>query len=113
MAVIPPYLKEGDTILIIATARKTSQAELETVVNKIRSWGLRVEFGKNIFFAENQFSGSDAQRAEDLQWALDHPGAKAIINARGGYGTLRIIDRVDFSGFLKNPKWMIGFSDVT
>jgi muramoyltetrapeptide carboxypeptidase len=113
MAKIPPYLKPGDTILIIATARKTNLQELEPVVNKITSWGLKVEFGKNLFGEENQFSGTDAERMEDLQWALNHPSAKAIIIARGGYGTLRIIDSVNFEGFKKNPKWLIGFSDVT
>ncbi len=110
---IPPYLKSGDTILIIATARKTSPPELEPVVNKLISWGLRVEFGKNLFGEQNQFSGSDQERAEDLQWALDHTSARAIIIARGGYGTLRIIDSVNFEGFKRNPKWVIGFSDVT
>src|SRR6476661_8556195 len=113
MAISPPYLKEGDTILIIATARKTTAAELEPVVKKINSWGLKAEFGKNLFSEENQFSGSDDERREDLQWALDHPTARAIIIARGGYGTLRIIDSVNFDLFAKTPKWLIGFSDVT
>jgi muramoyltetrapeptide carboxypeptidase len=113
MTIIPPYLSPGDTMLVIATARKTSKPELEPVIDKIKSWGLKVEFGRNLFGEDNQFSGTDKERTEDLQWALDHPYAKAIINARGGYGTLRIIDNIDFSAFTKNPKWMVGFSDVT
>lgn len=110
---IPPYLKEGDTVALIATARKISENELEPTIAILDSWGLRSEPGPNLFKSHHQFSGSDEERAADLQWALDHPTASAILVARGGYGTMRIIDDVDFSGFARHPKWLIGYSDVT
>ena len=111
--IIPEYLNKGDTILIIATARKISREEIDPVITALESWGLRVVQGPNLLGCCNQYSGSDAERAADLQWALDHPTAKAIMNARGGYGTMRIIDDVDFSGFRRKPKWLVGYSDVT
>lgn len=110
---IPPYLNKGDTVLIIATARKIAREEIEPVAEAIQSWGLKVETGPNLLGCCNQYSGTDAERAADLQWALNHPGAKAILVARGGYGTLRIIDMVDFSVFVQHPKWLVGYSDVT
>jgi len=113
MSLIPPYLKVGDTVLIIATARKISDEELNPTIEILNSWGLKAELAPNLFKSHHQFSGNDQERTEDLQWALDHKSAKAILIARGGYGTLRIIDNVDFSGFKKNPKWLIGYSDVT
>lgn len=110
---IPPYLTKGDTVVIIATARKISDAELHPTIAILNSWGLVAELAPNLFKSHNQFSGSDEERTEDLQWALNHKSAKAILIARGGYGTLRIIDNVNFTEFKKNPKWLIGYSDVT
>jgi muramoyltetrapeptide carboxypeptidase len=110
---IPPYLTKGDTVVIIATARKISDAELNPTIAILNEWGLIAELAPNLFKSHNQFSGSDQERTQDLQWALDHKSAKAILIARGGYGTLRIIDDVDFTEFKKNPKWLIGYSDVT
>lgn len=99
--------------MIIATARKISDEEINPTIGILESWGLKSELAPNLFKSHNQFSGSDEERTEDLQWALDHKTAKAILVARGGYGTLRIIDHVDFTEFKKNPKWLIGYSDVT
>lgn len=113
MSLVPPYLKKGDTVLIIATARKISDEELNPTIAILNSWGLVAELAPNLFKSHHQFSGSDSERTEDLQWALDHKTAKAILIARGGYGTLRIIDNVEFEAFKKNPKWLIGYSDVT
>jgi len=113
MPLVPPYLNEGDTVVIIATARKISDEELNPTIDILNSWGLSAELAPNLFKSHHQFSGSDKERTEDLQWALDHKTAKAILIARGGYGTLRIIDNVDFTGFKKNPKWLIGYSDAT
>lgn len=113
MTITPPYLHEGDTVVIIATARKISDEELNPTIAILNSWGLSAQLAPNLFKSHHQFSGSDQERTQDLQWALDHPTAKAILVARGGYGTLRIIDNVDFTGFKKNPKWLIGYSDVT
>lgn len=109
----PPYLKQGDTVAIIATARKISEEEIQPAVELIKQQGLHVLLGKNLFETENQFAGSDAHRAEDLQWALNHKDVKAIIIARGGYGTVRLMEHIDFSGFKKQPKWLVGYSDVT
>jgi muramoyltetrapeptide carboxypeptidase len=109
----PPYLRPGDTILLIATARKVSAGEMLPAITALQSWGLKVECGRHLYDQENQFAGSDVNRASDLQWALDHPQAKAIIIARGGYGTLRILDHVNLRKFREFPKWLIGYSDVT
>lgn len=109
----PAYLKQGDQVAIIATARKISQEELQAAVTFLESYGLSVVFGKHLFAIENQYAGSDAQRAEDLQWALDDPSIKAVFMARGGYGTVRLMEAVSFDGFLKNPKWIVGYSDIT
>lgn len=111
--ITPPYLKKGDKIGIVAPARKISREELRPAIDIFSSWGLEVVLGKNIFNQQNQFSGSDEQRAEDLQAMLDDSSVKAIISARGGYGTVRIIDKLNFSLFQKNPKWIIGYSDIT
>jgi muramoyltetrapeptide carboxypeptidase len=109
----PSYLKTGDSVAIIATARKISEKELNPALDVLKSWGLIPVLGKHIYFIENQFAGSDAQRTADLQWALDDNTIKAIIIVRGGYGTLRIIDNLDFTKFKKHPKWIVGYSDIT
>ena len=109
----PPYIKPGDTIGIVSTARKISLQEIASAIDKFKEWGLQVVLGTNIFAEQNQYAGTDEQRTEDLQQMLDNGNIKAIIIARGGYGTIRIIDKIDFSKFAKNPKWIIGYSDVT
>lgn len=109
----PAYLKQGDTVAIIATARKISSEELQPAVAFLESYGLSVVLGKNVFAIENQYAGSDAQRAEDLQWALDDPEIKAVFMARGGYGTVRLMEAIDLSAFLNVPKWIVGYSDIT
>ncbi len=109
----PPSLKPGDKIAIIATARKISQEELKPAIEMFRKWELDVVYGRYLFKEDNQFAGTDEERAEDLQWALDDENIKAIICARGGYGTVKIIDSIDFSKFSQKPKWVIGYSDVT
>lgn len=109
----PPYLQSGDSILILSTARKISAEELQPSIAIFKKWGLNVLLGDYIFEEYNQFCGTDEQRISDLQNALNNPSIKAIICARGGYGTVRIIDKIDFTLFQKNPKWVCGFSDVT
>jgi muramoyltetrapeptide carboxypeptidase len=109
----PPYLKPGDKIGIVSTARKISRDELQPAVECFQKEGFEIVFGKNLFKELNQFSGTDEERAEDFQLMLDNPEIKAILCARGGYGTVRIIDKLDFTTFRKNPKWVCGFSDVT
>ncbi|MCW3076439.1 MAG: LD-carboxypeptidase [Bacteroidetes bacterium] len=113
MITVPAYLQEGDLILLIATARKRSRESVQPAIDILTGWGLRVETGLNVFKEHHQFAGSDEERARDLQWALNHKTAKAILVTGGGYGTLRIIDSVSFKGMVKYPKWFIGYSDVT
>ncbi|PQJ21212.1 LD-carboxypeptidase [Tenacibaculum sp. SG-28] len=111
----PTYLQEGDTIAIVAPAGilKNRKAVIDTARQLAESWGLIVVYGKNVFRQDHHFAGSDAERAADFQEALDNPSIKAIWCARGGYGSVRIIDKLDFSKFLEQPKWIIGYSDVT
>ncbi len=111
--ITPQYLRHGDKIGIVATARKVSKEELQPAIDAFESWGLEVVLGDNLFSSENQYSGSDAQRVQDLQSMLDNPEIKAVISGRGGYGTVRIVDHIDFTNFEKSPKWIIGYSDIT
>lgn len=108
-----PYLKSGDTILIITPAKSIDSVYMDKAIELFSGWGLKVEIGKHALGSYHYFSGTDKERAFDLQWALNHPTAKAIICARGGYGTIRLMDLVDFSVFQQNPKWLVGFSDIT
>jgi muramoyltetrapeptide carboxypeptidase len=111
--VFPPFLTIGDKVAIVATARKTNLEELQPFINLARGYDIEVVFTPNLFNEDRQFAGSDKQRAEDFQYWLDRDDIKAILLARGGYGTARMVDGVDFSQFIKNPKWLIGFSDFT
>lgn len=106
-------LKPGDVVAIVATARKISPQEIMPAVRLFESWGLDVIVPDGLFAVENQFAGSDAHRASILQQQLDDSKVKAIFCARGGYGTVRILDRLDLSGFMRHPKWIVGYSDVT
>ncbi|WP_236564850.1 LD-carboxypeptidase [Flavobacterium sp. MK4S-17] len=111
---VPPYLTKGDTVAILATARKIDEAPLRPAIQMLESWGLNVVLGKTIGKDNNhQLAGADWQRATDFQEMLDNPAIKAIWCAKGGYGTVRMVDRVDFDQFRKKPKWIIGFSDAT
>ena len=110
---IPSYLKKGDKIGIVACARKISKEELQPAIDILKGWGLEVVLSKNLFNSYHQFSGTDEQRTEDLQTMLDDTSVKAVISARGGYGTVRIIDNLDFTTFKKNSKWIVGYSDIT
>ncbi len=109
----PNYLKPNDAIAIVATARKINAEELTPALNLIKQWGYEPVLGKYLFDVHHQFAGTDAARATDLQWALDDSTIKAILIVRGGYGTIRIIDTINFEHFFKHPKWLIGYSDVT
>lgn len=109
----PAALQKGYQIGIISTARKISEKELAFAKETFTDWGLEVVFGANLFQKHHQFAGTDQQRVSDLQWMIDNPEIKAIICARGGYGTVRILDQIDFSTLQKNPKWIAGYSDVT
>tara|TARA_Y100000739_G_C20597812_1_gene461309 strand:+ start:1345 stop:2244 length:900 start_codon:yes stop_codon:yes gene_type:complete len=109
----PQLLQPGDKIGIVAFAKKITLEEIQPAIKIFQTWGFKVVIGDTIGSEWNQFSGDDENRREDIQKMLDNPDIKAIISARGGYGCIRIIDKIDFSSFLKNPKWLIGFSDLT
>lgn len=111
--IMPEYLKKGDTVGILATARKIDLATIEPGIKLLESWGLKVVIGKTIGKEQNQLAGADWQRATDFQEMLDNPTIKAIWAAKGGYGTVRIVDRINFTEFKRKPKWIIGFSDIT
>ncbi len=111
--VTPTHLKKSDKIGILAPARKVSRIDIEFSIEKFHSWGLEVELAKNIFTEYNQFAGVDKDRQEDFQKMLDDASVKAIVCARGGYGSIRIIDDLSFLNFKKSPKWIVGYSDVT
>jgi len=106
-------LSAGDKIAIVALARKVNLIDLQWAINTFASWGLQVVLGQTITAGHHIFAGTDAERAADLQAMLDNPDIKAIISARGGYGTTRMLDLIDFSTFKENPKWVVGFSDIT
>ncbi len=109
----PKPLQKGDVITIISTARKILKEELAPAIKVFERWGLTVKFGKNLFVQHHQFAGTAEQRIEDLQAALDDSESKAVICARGGYGTVQLIDKIDFLTFRQHPKWLVGYSDVT
>ncbi|MEM9077630.1 MAG: LD-carboxypeptidase [Bacteroidota bacterium] len=111
----PPYLNPGDTVAIVAPAGilKNREKSISKAMEILSSWGLHAVLGKHLYAKNNHFAGTDEQRAEDFQNAMDDPSVKAIWCARGGYGSMRILDKLDFSRFQENPKWVVGFSDIT
>ena len=111
----PQYLKAGDTVAIVAPSGilLNKQSEVLQAENLLKSWGLNVVIGKHVFKQNGHFAGTDAERCEDFQTALDDPKIKAIWCARGGYGTVRILDKLDYTQFKKQPKWLLGYSDIT
>lgn len=110
--IVPPYLKKEDKIAITCPAKKLPKP-MDDAVKLLQSWGLEVVLGETTNASYHQFAGDDELRAKDLQRFIDDDSIKAIIAARGGYGAIRIIDHVDFSRLTTNPKWLIGFSDIT
>lgn len=107
-----PYLKKGDRIAITCLAKKLPKP-MDEAVRVIQEWGLEVVIGDTLNASYHQFAGDDELRAKDLQRFIDDDSIKAIIAARGGYGTIRIIDKIDFNRLATNPKWIVGFSDIT
>ncbi len=114
MIKIPPYLKKGDSIAITCPAGFMLAEKAQTCIATLQSWGYHVMPGKTLGSnSNNYFSGTDEERRNELQAMLDDATIKAILCGRGGYGLGRIIDQLDFTKFKKNPKWIIGFSDIT
>jgi muramoyltetrapeptide carboxypeptidase len=114
MIKLPPYLKKGDTIGITCPAGYMAAEKAQTCISVLQQWGYRVMVGKTLGSASaNYFSGTDEERLNELQAMLDDDSIKAILFGRGGYGLGRIIDELDFKQFKKNPKWLVGYSDIT
>jgi muramoyltetrapeptide carboxypeptidase len=110
----PNPLKKGDTIGLLALASKVDFELLKPAIELMENdWGLKVILGESLTSEYHQFAGNDAVRANDFQLMLDNPEVKAIFSARGGYGSSRFLDKIDFTAFQKSPKWVIGFSDIT
>ncbi|PYF75870.1 S66 peptidase family protein [Pedobacter nutrimenti] len=108
----PPHLKKGDKIALVSPAKKLP-GDIDFALGVFKQWGLEVVIGESVYASHHQFAGPDELRAQDLQHFLDDPSIKAIVAARGGYGVIRIIDQLDFSKFKQQPKWLVGFSDIT
>jgi muramoyltetrapeptide carboxypeptidase len=109
----PPPLKPNDLVGITCPARKITAAELAPAIALFESWGYQVKLGNTVGGECDQFSGTDDERAADMQQLLDDPQVKAIVSARGGYGNVRIVDKLDWTQFHQNPKWLVGYSDST
>lgn len=113
MILIPPYLRKDDTIGIVCPAGYMPFEKAKACISSLHEWGFKVKVGKTLGNRYNYFSGTDEERLNDLQSMLDDSEVKAILCGRGGYGLSRIIDDVNFKRFKKNPKWIIGYSDIT
>jgi muramoyltetrapeptide carboxypeptidase len=111
--IIPSYLQPGDKVGIVATAKVVNKENTLYGIRILEEWGLEVIVGKHLFAKHFQFAGTDQQRKEDFQYAINNPEIKAVFLVRGGYGSSRIIDLIDFKPLLDNPKWICGFSDIT
>jgi len=109
----PPYLKKGDKIAIVSPARSITFEEVHPAIRFFQRQGLEVVLGSYVFSRDRQFAGTDEQRRRDFQQMVDDDKIKAIVCARGGYGTVRFIDQLDFRKFCEHPKWIVGFSDIT
>jgi muramoyltetrapeptide carboxypeptidase len=114
MIKIPPYLKKGDTIGLVCPAGFMPLEKVQTCLDVLQQWGYKIKIGNTVGGASSTyFSGSDEERLTDFQQMMDDDEVKVVLCARGGYGTGRIIDNIDFKKFRKQPKWIVGYSDVT
>lgn len=112
-ASIPPYLKTGDIIGITCPAGHITIDDIQPAIVKLKEWGFNVTIGDTVGKIDFTFGGTDEERVNDFQQMLDNKSIKAILCARGGYGMVRIVDRMNFKKFASHPKWIIGFSDIT
>lgn len=111
--IFPPTLHKGDRIRVVAPAGKVSKEKVMPGIELLQEVGYEVLLGNHVFDKHFQYAGTDHQRLADFQEALNDPMTRAIICARGGYGSVHLIDQLDFSPLLTNPKWIAGFSDIT
>jgi muramoyltetrapeptide carboxypeptidase len=113
MIKLPPYLKRGDMIGMVCPSGYMPMEKMQKSIETLQSWGFEVKRGKTLGSQFNYFSGTDEERLKDLQTMLDDSNIKAVFCARGGYGLSRIIDGINFEKFIQQPKWIIGYSDIT
>lgn len=111
--IFPPYLQEGDRIIILSPSSKIDKTFLKGANKRLKSWGVEVVFAKHAGSTHGTYAGSIRQRLEDLQEAMDDEKAKAILCSRGGYGAVHLVGKLDFTKFREHPKWLVGFSDIT
>jgi muramoyltetrapeptide carboxypeptidase len=111
--ITPKFLRPGDKIGLVAPSRSIASTELEKAISIFESYKLKAIPGTNLYKKQNQFAGSDLERAADIQEFLDNPEIRAIICVRGGYGSVRTLQHLNFERFVKNPKWIVGYSDIT
>ncbi|MBQ9100955.1 MAG: LD-carboxypeptidase [Paludibacteraceae bacterium] len=111
--ICPPYLQKGDTVAIFAASNAVSKSEVKNGIEKLESWGLNVITADNLYLQNGRYAGELHDRINALQKLLDNPNVKALISARGGYGAAQVLPYIDFDKFTKNPKWIVGYSDVT
>ena len=111
--IIPPYLHEGDKVVILSPSSKIDKAFLKGAVKRLTSWGLHPVLARHAGSSHGTYAGTVGQRLEDLQAAMDDPDTRTILCSRGGYGAVHLVGKLDFSRFRESPKWLIGFSDIT
>lgn len=111
--ITPPFIKKGETIGIVSPAGKVDKSIIDLAISVIEKKGYKTQIGKNTLNINNQYAGTDEERASDLQEMLDNPSIKAILFSRGGYGCARLLNKLKLTKFKKNPKWIIGYSDIT
>lgn len=111
--IFPPYLQEGDRIIILSPSSKIDKTFLKGANKRLKFWGVEVVFAKHAGSTHGTYAGSIRQRLEDLQEAMDDEKAKAILCSRGGYGAVHLVGKLDFTKFREHPKWLVGFSDIT
>lgn len=111
--IYPPRLREGDRVIILSPSSKIDKAFLRGAARRLKSWGLEPVLAPHAGSSHGTYAGTMAQRLRDLQEALDDPQARAILCSRGGYGAVHLVDKLDFTRFRQQPKWLIGFSDIT
>jgi muramoyltetrapeptide carboxypeptidase len=109
----PAYLKQGDTVAVFAASNKVTKSDLSAGISKLKSWGLQVVEAENLYGDDGRYAGSQSDRIIGLQKLMDNPNIKALISARGGYGAAQVVSFLDLEKFQKNPKWVVGYSDVT
>ena len=111
--IIPPYLHEGDKVVILSPSSKIDKSFLKGAVKRLASWGLQSVLARHAGSSSGTYAGTVSQRLDDLQAAMDDPDTRAILCSRGGYGAVHLLGKLDFSRFRESPKWLIGFSDIT